>query len=202
MAVDSSDSHNDTAQAENTPVPPSAGENENLAEAHQAIAEAETEEESALALAEIQQKLEQAEAKAREYQEALLRQHAEQENMHKRLQRDVDNARKFALERFVAELLPVKDSLELGLEAAAKPEATVDTLREGSELILKMLGDALEKFGVQEINPVEQKFDPSYHEAMAMMPGDKPSGTVLIVHRKGYALNERLVRPAQVVVNQ
>lgn len=149
----------------------------------------------------LKQQLAEAQAKAQENWDALLRQKAEQENLRKRLERDLDNARKYALERFAGELLPVRDSLEMGLDAARQEEVSVEALREGSELILKMLAAAMEKFAIQEINPLGEKFDPHLHEAMAMAPDPEAEpNTVVMVHQKGYQLNDRLLRPARVIV--
>lgn len=124
---------------------------------------------------------------------------AELDNVRKRAQRDVDNARKFALERLIGELLTVRDSLELGLGVAQ--QADVDSLREGSEATLKLLVSTMEQFGVAEIDPLGEPFDPELHEAMTMQPSfDAEPGTVLTVFQKGYTLNGRLLRPARVVV--
>ncbi len=145
--------------------------------------------------------LQDAQAKADEHWNQLLSARAELENARRRAQREVESAHKFALEKFVRELLPVKDSLELGLAAAEGEAAEVGKLREGMELTLKMLAGAMEKFGVEEVNPVGQKFNPEYHQAMATQaaPGKEPNA-VLTVYQKGYLLNERLIRPAMVVV--
>lgn len=148
----------------------------------------------------LQQELEQALAKAEENWKLYLRAHAEMENVRKRAERDRANAYKFALEKFVNELLPVRDSLEMGI-AAAKEQADIDKLLEGSELTLKMLAAAMEKFGIREMNPVGEKFNPELHEAMATQPSSKAEpNTVLQVIQKGYLLNDRLVRPAMVIV--
>lgn len=136
-----------------------------------------------------------------ELKEAFLREQADLENQRRRLKRDVENAQKFALERFVNELLPIKDSMEMGQEAAAKEDVEVEALREGGELIMKMMSSALEKFGIAEVPAEGEKFNPELHEAMSMVPvpGAEPN-TVLMVHQKGYTLNGRLVRPARVIV--
>jgi molecular chaperone GrpE len=146
--------------------------------------------------------LEDAQAKADQYWNQLLLARAELENSRRRSERDVESAHKYALERFVRELLPVKDSLELGLAAAAGEGAELEKLREGMELTLKMLGSALEKFGVKEINPKGEKFNPERHQAMAMQESaTSDPNTVLTVYQKGYLLNDRLIRPAMVVVS-
>ena len=146
--------------------------------------------------------LQDAQAKADQYWNQLLLARAEMENSRRRSERDVESAHKYALEKFVRELLPVKDSLELGLAAATGEGAELDKLREGMELTLKMLGAALEKFGVKEVNPKGEKFNPERHQAMAMQESaaSEPN-TVLTVYQKGYLLNERLIRPAMVVVS-
>lgn len=150
---------------------------------------------------ELQQMLEQAQAKAEEYWTQLLRVQADAENSRRRAERDVENAHKYALEKFVNELLPVKDSLELG-EAAARAEgADLAKVREGLELTQKMLAAAVAKFGVVEVSPLGEKFSPERHQAMSMqdLPDAAPN-TVVAVYQKGYLLNDRLVRPAMVVV--
>lgn len=150
---------------------------------------------------ELQQMLEQSQAKAEEYWNQALRVQAEAENSRRRAERDVENAHKYALEKFVNELLPVKDSLELG-EAAARAEgADLDKVREGLELTMKMLASAVAKFGVVELNPLGEKFSAERHQAMAMQDApDAAPNSVIAVYQKGYLLNERLVRPAMVVV--
>ncbi|MDX1604618.1 MAG: nucleotide exchange factor GrpE [Candidatus Competibacterales bacterium] len=148
----------------------------------------------------LAEELEQAQAKVNEYWQRYLGAKAEIENVRKRGERELANAHKYALEKFVNELLPVKDSLEMGL-AAANETADIEKLKEGKEQTLKMLSGALEKFGVRELDPLGEKFNPERHEAMAMQPNTEVEpNTVLQVVRKGYVLNERLVRPAMVVV--
>ncbi len=140
------------------------------------------------------------EARADENWDKYLRAAAELENVRKRAARDVDNARKFALERFSGELLAVRDSLEMGLSADEQADAAV--LRQGSEATLKLLTGTLEQFGVVEIDPHGEPFDPEMHEAMTMQPSaDVEPGSVLTVFQKGYMLNGRLLRPARVVVS-
>lgn len=144
--------------------------------------------------------LDEARAKAESYWNDLLRVRAETDNLRRRAERDVENAHKFALERFVTELLPVKDSLELGLAATTND---VTKLREGMDLTLKMLTSAISKFGVAEINPLNERFNPELHQAMTVQPSAAvPPNTVLTVYQKGYTLNDRLVRPALVIVSQ
>lgn len=147
--------------------------------------------------------LEDARNKADENWNQCLRLTAEMDNLRKRNQRDLENAHKFALEKFAAELLPVRDSLEMGIAAADGDNVDPAKLKEGSELTLKMLSNALEKFGITEVNPQGQRFDPQFHEAMSMQPrADVEPNTVVTVVQKGYLLNERLLRPAMVIVSQ
>ncbi|QKT02597.1 nucleotide exchange factor GrpE [Ectothiorhodospiraceae bacterium 2226] len=145
--------------------------------------------------------LDDARAKADEHWDQLLRVQAELENVRRRSARELENAHKYALERFVQELLPVKDSLELGLQAGAEAEGSAAKIIEGVDLTLKMLVAVLEKFGVQEIDPAGERFDPELHQAMSMQeaPGHE-ANTVVMVMQKGYRLHDRLVRPAMVVV--
>jgi len=156
-----------------------------------------------LSIEELQQKLAEAEARAGEYREQLLRAVAEQENLQRRHVREVENAHKYALEHFAQELLPVIDSLEMGVEAANTKGASVEKLREGTELTLKMLLAAMEKFGIAAIHPEGEPFDPELHQAMSLLesPEHAPN-TVMNVMQKGYTLNERLIRPAMVVVSK
>ena len=125
---------------------------------------------------------------------------AELDNIRKRTSRDIENAHKYALERFVNELLPVVDSMELGINASQSAE-DIESLREGMDLTLKMLFDCMGKFGVKTIDPAGEKFDPEWHEAVSMQElKDSKPGHVVTVIQKGYELNGRLVRPAMVVV--
>jgi len=128
-----------------------------------------------------------------------LRTAAELENVRKRAARDVEKAHKFAVERFATDILAVCDSLEMAL--ATEGDVSVDSLREGNEATLKLLGSVLSRFSVEELDPHGEPFDPELHEAMTMQPSEEVEpGTVVIVIQKGYALNGRLLRPARVVV--
>ncbi len=138
-------------------------------------------------------------AKADDNWDRYLRAAAETENVRKRASRDVEHARKYALEGFGTDMLAVKDSLELGLEAVESADA--DSIAEGSKATLKLLSAALERFGIAEIDPIGEPFDPERHEAINMQPSaDAEPGSVLSVVPKGYSLNGRLLRPAMVVV--
>ena len=151
--------------------------------------------------ASIEDELAAARREARENLDRALRAHAELENVRRRVERDLQNAHKFALERFVSELLPVRDSLELGLAASSGTGTGATGVVEGVELTLRMLDQAMEKFGIKVVDPAGEPFDPEFHQAMTMQKSDTAeSGTVLTVVQKGCLLNERLVRPAMVIV--
>ena len=138
-------------------------------------------------------------AQAEEHWNRYLRAAAEVDNIRKRAVRDVENARKYALENFGRDLLDVRDSLEMGL--AAGENADAESLREGSEATLKLLATVMERFGVEQIDPLGEPFDPELHEAMTMQPSaEAEPNSVLAVIQKGYSLNGRLLRPARVVV--
>ena len=129
-----------------------------------------------------------------------VRAQAEMENLRKRTARDVENAHKYALEKFVQELLPVIDSLELGLSTSVDIENAED-LRKGMDLTLEMFKIVIEKFGVVIVNPETEKFDPEFHEAISMQETKNvKSGEIVAVMQKGYSLNGRLIRPAMVIV--
>jgi molecular chaperone GrpE len=143
--------------------------------------------------------LEVAQAKAGENWDRYLRTAAELENVRKRASKDVENAHRYALERFGKELLAVKDSLEMCLSAA--DNASIESLLEGSRATLKLLGGTLQQFGIEEVDPAGEPFDPSLHEAISVQPADNAEpGSVLTVVQKGYSLNGRLLRPALVIV--
>ncbi len=148
----------------------------------------------------LQSALDAAARKADEYRDELLRARAELENVIKRSSKEVANAHKYALERFVADLLPVKDSLDLG-RAASNQSADVAAIREGLDLIVKMLDATLSKHGIRAIEPQGERFNPELHQAMTMQESKNLApGTVLSVVQKGYSLNDRLLRPAMVIV--
>lgn len=147
-------------------------------------------------------KLEEAEAKAQEHLEKLMRNLAEVDNLRKRHERELEKAHNFALESFSKELVAVWDSLELGHQAAMQEGADIQKLREGTELTLKLLVGTMEKFGITQISPAEgDAFNPDFHQAMAMQPkeGVAPNAVVHAI-QKGYLLNGRLLRPAMVIV--
>lgn len=133
--------------------------------------------------------------------ETMLLMKADMENLRKRLVRENEKARRRTLERFMNDLLPVRDSLERGLAAAEDPAATIETLSEGKQLIMRMLSKVLADHGLETIDPVGEAFDPDLHEAMAMVPSaEHDENTIVEVLEKGYQLHDRLIRPAKVVV--
>jgi molecular chaperone GrpE len=186
-----------------------ATEQDMAAEAREADRSADGEEQAAEAGAartdadELLLSLQDANVKADEYWNQLLRARAEMANQQRRAERDLENAHKYGLEKFASELLPVIDGIEMGLKAAADGDKIDPVkLREGMELTFKILASTLEKFGVREINPAGGKFNPALHQAMAAQPSpDVEPNTVLAVYQKGYLLNDRLIRPAMVVVS-
>jgi len=143
--------------------------------------------------------LEQARAEAEDNLNKYIRLAAEMDNLRKRTAREVEQAHKFGIERFASDILAVVDSLEMGLEAAES--ASIESLQEGTAATLKLLCGALDKSGVEVIDPAGEPFDPQLHEAMTLQPSDTAEpGSVLVVVQKGYRLNGRLLRPARVIV--
>jgi molecular chaperone GrpE len=148
----------------------------------------------------LEAQLEQAQAKASENWDAYLRAKAEMDNLRRRNTKDLENAHKYGIEKFVTELLPVLDSMALGL---AVEDASAESLREGMELTMNILQKMMEKLNIEEIDPLNEKFDPEKHQAMTMQPNaDVEPNTVIAVMQKGYSLNERLIRPAMVMVSK
>jgi molecular chaperone GrpE len=142
-----------------------------------------------------------AEARATESRNNYLRAVAEMDNFRKRSEREIDNARKFAIERFAQELVPVGDALEAGINAGAANPGPA--LLEGAQATLRQLYRAFDKGGIKIIDPQGLPFDPEWHEAMAVQESpDQPANTVLSVIQKGYSLNGRLLRPARVIVSK
>ena len=142
-------------------------------------------------------------AEVERLRDEVLRTHAEMQNVRRRVDRDVENAHKYALEKFVAELLPVADNLERATASIDKDNADFAAVGEGVELTLKSFLDVLGKFNVEQVDPAGQPFDPERHQAMTMVPNPEvAANTVIEVFQKGYLLNGRLIRPAMVVVSQ
>ena len=143
--------------------------------------------------------LRQAELKALEHHDAWLRAKAEGENIRRRAQEDIAKAHKYGIEKFAIDLLAVKDSLEAAL---ATENASAETLRSGVELTLKQLEQVFDKQSLKAIDPMGQKFDPHQHQAISMLPSEQEPNTVLNVLQKGYSLNDRVIRPALVMVSK
>ena len=135
--------------------------------------------------------------------DAALRAQADAQNVKRRAEQDVEKARKFALERFCGELLPVVDSLERALEATVSDDEIIKPIAEGVELTLKSFLDALKKFNIEPLDPEGEPFDPQLHQAMTLVENNEVEpNTVIAVMQKGYTLNGRLVRPAMVIVSK
>ncbi len=150
----------------------------------------------------VQALLAEAQAQAAQHFDSLLRLQADMENLRRRTEREVDNAKKFALERFVNDLIPVLDSMEMGLQASTQTANDQDTIRQGLEMTLKMFQDVMARFQVEALDPTGDKFNPQEHEAMTMQPSkDHEPNTVMFTVQKGYKLHGRVVRPARVVVS-
>jgi molecular chaperone GrpE len=148
----------------------------------------------------LESQLETAQARATENWELYIRAKAEMDNLRRRNAKDVENAHKFGIEKFVNELLPVVDGMHAGL---AVEEASAESLREGMELTMNMIQKMMEKLGIEEVDPMNEKFDPEKHQAMSMQPSaDVEPNTVIAVMQKGYLLNDRLIRPAMVMVSK
>lgn len=148
-------------------------------------------------IAQLREKLEATEAKANENWDSFLRLQAEMDNQRKRSDKQVEDAHKFASQKFVEALLPVVDSLEMGMAA----EGNIEQIREGMGLTMKQFESVMEKFNIETVNPMGEKFNPELHQAMAMQPNpEMENNTVMAVMQKGFTLNGRLVRPAMVMV--
>lgn len=145
----------------------------------------------------MEEMLKQAELKALEHYDAWMYAKAEGENIRRRGQEDVSKAQKFAVERFSNEMLAVMDSLQAGLSVQ---NTTVENFKSGMELTLKQLSSVFEKFHIQEINPLGEKFDAHKHQAIGMLESGQAPNTVVSVMQKGYQLHDRVLRPALVMV--
>lgn len=145
----------------------------------------------------LEEMLKEAERKAQEHYDAWMYAKAEGENIRRRAIEDIGKAQKFAVERFSGEMLAVKDSMEAGL---AVQTGNIESFKSGMELTLKQLSGVFEKFNISEINPVGEKLDPHKHQAIGMVDSEQPANTVVSVMQKGYALNDRVLRPALVMV--
>lgn len=157
-----------------------------------------TEELEHLSYEALEEKLTKAEQLAHENWDKATRAMAELENVRRRAERDVAQAHKYSLERFVDGVLPVVDSLEQALQLV--DEHADQAMHEGLSLTMKLFLSVLSKFQVEQLDPLGQPFNPQEHEAMSMQETDAPSSSIIMVFQKGYKLNDRLIRPARVVV--
>ena len=176
-------------------VTPELMEVEELNEDFEANASANNEEES------IERQLERTQETVKDYWDQIMRLKAEMENNRKRAVRDIENAHKFALKNFTEALLPVIDSMDMGQQAAAAENASLKSIVEGTNMTETMFVQVLEKHGLKRLNPVGEKFDPEQHQAISMIEDENvKSDHVINVMQKGFSLNDRLVRPAMVIV--
>jgi molecular chaperone GrpE len=153
-------------------------------------------------LLQMEQALIKAEEELVTHRDAMLRMQAEMDNLRKRLNRDLEKSRKFALERVMKDILQVRDSMELGLETDSG-SATAEQLREGQALTFKMLDKVLQDHDLEIINPVGEAFNPDFHQAMTVLPSEEfEDNSVMEVLQKGFKLHDRLIRPAMVVVSR
>lgn len=164
---------------------------------------AETTDQPVTDVAALQAEIEQLQAQLAEAKDQVLRTAADAQNTRRRAEKDVENAHKYALEKFAAALLPVADNLERAIEAADRTNEQIKPFVEGVELTGKSLQEVLARFDVQQIDPLGAPFDPQYHEAVSMVENpDVEPNTVLVVMQKGYTLNGRLLRAAMVMVSK
>lgn len=173
------------------------------AEAVEASVEGEVVSESEQKIYELENALSEAQAQIKEQQDSVLRARAEMDNARRRAEAEVEKARKFALERFAGELLPVVDNLERAIQAGDAENDAVKPLLEGVDMTLKSFISTIEKFGLTPIDPQGDTFNPELHQAMAMQESaDHEPNTVMAVMQKGYQINGRLLRPAMVMVSR
>ena len=145
------------------------------------------------------EKINALELQIKELEEAVLYAKAESENARKRALDDIDKTRKFAIENFSQEILLVKDSLDAALMIE---NATLESYKDGVQLTVKQLMNVFTKFNIELVDPVGEKFNPNFHQAMAMIESDEEPNTVINVMQKGYKLNDRVLRPAIVTVSK
>jgi molecular chaperone GrpE len=154
-------------------------------------------------IAELELALAAAETRFTDQKDSVMRAMAEADNIRKRAEGEIDKARKFALEKFAGELLPVADNLERAIQVADLSNEAIKPVVEGVELTLKSFVNTIEKFGLKVIDPQGQAFNPEQHQAMGMQENaDLPANTVMAVMQKGYEINGRLLRPAMVMVSR
>lgn len=147
----------------------------------------------------LEEMLQESERKAQEHYDAWMYAKAEGENIRRRAAEDVSKAQKFAVERFSGEMLAVMDSLQAGLAVETE---NVESFKSGMELTLKQLASVFDKFNIKEVNPMGEKLDPHKHQAIGVLESEQPANTVVSVMQKGYTLNDRVLRPALVMVSK
>ena len=177
-------------------------EQEKAAESSDQMTQASTEtaaEKQPETMPSLEEMLQEAERKSQEHYDAWMYAKAEGENIRRRAAEDVSKAQKFAVERFSGEMLAVMDSLQAGLAVETE---NVESFKNGMELTLKQLSSVFEKFNIVEVNPIGEKLDPHKHQAIGMLDSDQPANTVVSVMQKGYTLNDRVLRPALVMVSK
>lgn len=194
-------------QDANQPKPEELEINETLDQASDAELEAgEQPQVQSLEQAQIQaleEELAVANATISEQKDGVLRARADIENARRRAELEIDKARKFALERFAGELLPVIDNLERAMQSANSEDEAIKPLLDGIDLTLKSFLSTIEKFGLEIVNPEGEQFNPDHHQAMSLQESTElPANTVMAVMQKGYLLNGRLLRPAMVMVSR
>ncbi len=178
-------------------------QNESLEDQEQNPVETDSSDESEESVEDLAAELAKAQATIKDYWDQIMRLNAEIENNRKRSQRDIEHAHKYAVSNFVESLLPVTDSMELGLNATETENANLDSIREGMSMTLDLFIKTLEKHGIKAVDPTGEKFNPEHHQAMTMQEdAEAEPNTVLAVMQKGYLLNDRLIRPAMVVVSK
>lgn len=159
--------------------------------------------EEAAELPSSEQQIEALQRELDETRDQALRTLADAQNIRRRAEIDVENARKYALEKFAGELLVVADNLERALDAADRDNEVIKPLAEGIDLTQKSLLDVLRRFNVEQVDPAGEPFDPQFHQAISMVPNPEVEpNTVVAVMQKGYCLNGRLIRPAMVMVSK
>ncbi|MGF1699599.1 nucleotide exchange factor GrpE [Photobacterium makurazakiensis] len=171
--------------------------------AEEEVIEMTLEEQQAARISELEAALLISEAKAKDAVDASLRARAEGENVRRRSEQEIDKARKFALNKFAEELLPVIDNMERAIEMADKTDEAIKPMVEGVDLTLQTMMGTVEKFGLKQLNPLGETFNPEFHQAMSIQESTEYApNTVMLVMQKGYELNGRVVRPAMVMVSK
>ncbi len=198
--VNASDDINETVEKET--VDEQTVDNETVNQTNDDASDAAAENDNEVSK-DLAQELAEAQLKIKDYWDQIVRLNAEMDNHRKRAQRDVENAHKYAIKNFSEALLPVCDSMEMGIAASTAENANMESIKEGMQMTLNMFTQMLEKNGITAIDPVGEKFDPDKHQAMSMQESaEHEPNTVMAVMQKGYLINDRLIRPAMVMVSK